>query len=420
MNGTQPVETPAPPLGKMNSIEGIRGLAALMLLFGNLIAGFYPELARPSEEQMVGHSYAVELAATTPLRVVWDGQWAISIFCVLSGFVVALAFFRFGGTEATTSTAIRRYFRLIIPATASVFLAYFLMKCGCMFNREAADCLEAYRSGHGAWFRLLYDFQPIFRNAFKEGSWSMFLGQTTYNPSLGTMTLALQGGFVICAFVTLFGRIRHRWVVYLAGSLVLVLSNNLALWQFLLGAALADVYVADEIRQSGFRLPFWVSLPAAVGAIYLATLQTSSPLSLTWVVLDRNAFYQAVASFLLVGAVIFSPLLRRIQEMALLRFLGKISFSLYLVHLPLLCSVGCGLYLLARQSFGWSHTVGVTLAAGGTVGAAVLVAWAFYHWVDRPSVWLCKLVYANVFVNRPTVAAGPALVIPPDDVSRAA
>ena len=71
---------------------------------------------------------------------------------------------------------------------------------------------------------------------------------------------------------------------------------------------------------------------------------------------------------------------------AWLAFLGRLSFGLYLVHMPIFCSLGCGLYLGLCRGLGWSHIAGSLVAALASMLATVLGAWGFAGAVDRPTV----------------------------------
>ncbi len=163
-------------------------------------------------------------------------------------------------------------------------------------------------------------------------------------------------------------------------------------------------------------MPWPLAALVVLGAVYLGTLLSRLTFALSFRrvgKLERMAVYQSIASFLLVGAVAFSPLLRRVLEMRSLRFLGGISFGLYLIHLPVLCSLGAGLFLATRQHLGWSYNAGALCAAAATISTSILLAWAFHRWIDQPAVQVCKLLYTKVFEARPAAApaapAAPAL-----------
>jgi peptidoglycan/LPS O-acetylase OafA/YrhL len=52
-------------------------------------------------------------------------------------------------------------------------------------------------------------------------------------------------------------------------------------------------------------------------------------------------YFKPVGAVLLVAAVLMSPLTQRLLSAKPLLLLGRISFPLYLLHMPILCTAGC-------------------------------------------------------------------------------
>jgi peptidoglycan/LPS O-acetylase OafA/YrhL len=115
------------------------------------------------------------------------------------------------------------------------------------------------------------------------------------------------------------------------------------------------------------RAALWLGVVAAAGVVAL-------------LVDFRLRIALALATALCLGAASRSGLLERWPDNALLGWLGKISFSVFLVHFPI-CLLANGLYV----KFG--------LASASTAAIAMLLAWAtsigvaalFYRWVESPA-----------------------------------
>lgn len=113
---------------KLPYIEGLRGIAALMVVLGHLSLAFYPAILSGSFSQIHTH-YAIEfLVMSSPLNLIINGNLAICIFFILSSFVLSYKFFESPCYELILSAAIRRYFRLAIPVFFSILLAYIFMR----------------------------------------------------------------------------------------------------------------------------------------------------------------------------------------------------------------------------------------------------------------------------------------------------
>ena len=69
-------------------------------------------------------------------------------------------------------------------------------------------------------------------------------------------------------------------------------------------------------------------------------------------------------------------------------FLGKISFGLYLIHLPVILSFSCWAYLETFQSLGSSASA--MLVSAATCVISLALGYLFYVAVDRPAVGLSR------------------------------
>ncbi|KAF2647731.1 hypothetical protein K491DRAFT_699438 [Lophiostoma macrostomum CBS 122681] len=113
-----------------------------------------------------------------------------------------------------------------------------------------------------------------------------------------------------------------------------------------------------------------------------------------WTVPDVQQFFLVVGAVLLVYSVSRSPSLQRIFTTELARYLGKISFSLYLVHMSILLwfgysSIELWWWVCGSESL-WQWCLGLGIAFLGQVIVVVCVADVFWRTVDAPSVKLAK------------------------------
>jgi peptidoglycan/LPS O-acetylase OafA/YrhL len=387
---------------KLECFEAIRGLASLAVLIGHLMLAFWPELYIGARDVPAEYPRLVRQFALSPLKIVFDSQFAVTVFFLLSGFVLSLSYFRTRSAEVLTSAAVRRYFRLMFPAAVSILLGYLLLRLGWMYNQAASRFLNEHVGGRFGWLAIFYNFRPHLGHALKECVWDTFFANSTYNANLWTMSQEFLGSFVVYQFLALFGNVRNRYLLYAVLGGAFVYSNRMFQLDFLLGMMLCDAYVAGQAR--GFRLPMLLAAPIALGGMYLVTLKPFGAYNWGWLMLDKNLCYEAVGGMLLLGSVAFSPGLQRLYDNRVLTFLGKISFGLYLIHLPLICSLASGLYLLLGREFGMAHHPAALIAFGSCILASTAGAWLMYLYVDRTAVVVGKYLYRGLFERR---AVGP-------------
>jgi peptidoglycan/LPS O-acetylase OafA/YrhL len=397
---------------KMVCFEAIRGLAALAVVAGHYVLGFWPGLAFREGLGWDDSPSWLHLFVRFPGKYLWDGHMAVSIFFVLSGFVLSLAYFQTGSAPSIGSAAVRRYPRLMFPIAASILLAYALVQIGAVCNQSAVRHmntvyglpqrlnLEAENGHTNRWLALYYLFPADFATALRESLWVAFTSIATYNLVLWTMPFELIGSFMVYGSLALFGSFRNRWLLYAIGGAILVLDDRLFLLDFVLGMALCDVWVQNQKRWR-ISIPLLPAL-ALVGVGLFAI------------------HWKSLAALMVVGAAAASPRLQKILEARWLAFLGRISFSLYLVHMVMFCSAGCGVYLLLCRKLGWSHAAGSITAALAAVFVSVLVAWIFYHAVDRTTLALTRRLDVWLFKPRASSELTAAVLPLPANQSRAA
>jgi peptidoglycan/LPS O-acetylase OafA/YrhL len=194
-------------MSKYRSLDGVRGLAALVVVFCHYSNAFVPSLNGS------GSTFSTRLdkvVSTTPLHLPLAGNFAVYIFFVLSGFVLSQKFFLTKSATVVISSAIRRYIRLMIPALGSVLLTYLVLRAGFIQSHAVAAVTGS------EWLGSFWNFQANFFEALYQGLYGVFFTEfTTYNTSLWTMHIELYGSFLVFMFLLLFGKLEKRWVVYI-------------------------------------------------------------------------------------------------------------------------------------------------------------------------------------------------------------
>lgn len=391
---------PARPGGKTACFDSVRGLAAFAVMLAHIILAFWPAFYMKSGPLWEGYPRAVRWFAGSPFRSLWDGHFAVTIFFVLSGFVLSLSFFGTRSVDVLASGAARRYLRLALPALASVLLAYLLLKTGCMVNQAAVRHMDAALGAPHLWLAQYYNFSPRLLTAVREGTCDAFLtGVSYYNGLLWTMPVELAGSFLVFAFLALFGRARHRIVFYAAFSALFVYINRYLLVDFLLGVMLCDLHVRNEAVWKRY-LPLPVALPIVLLGLWVVSIKPGDTISVHLQSVNHDYVHETISAVLVLACVALTPAIRRALDAGWLRFLGRVSFGLYLVHLPVLCSAGAFAYLTLSERLGLSHHVAAGVSALICVALSLLAAWAMYAFVDRPAIRLSKFLHDRLIAPR--------------------
>jgi peptidoglycan/LPS O-acetylase OafA/YrhL len=350
-------------VARVGGIDGLRGLAAAVVLVHHSLL-VVPELAAPHyshEATGTGVAYALLFS---PAHLLWIGPEAVFVFFVISGFVLT-RWVRRDPTFGWLGYGLSRALRLYGPVVAAVAFA-------------AITIALVPRDGHlpSRWLQLHdvgYTVSTFLRDVL------LVTGDTGIVSPLWSLRWEVVFS-VLLPLVVLIVRPRLPLLLLLGCGVLVTLSaifdiSALAyLPAFVAGAVLAthehDVDLLMD-RMAARRASAWTG-PAAfgLGLLLLTSYWLLLPLvgySLAWVV-SRPAILAGAVLMLL--CAIHWPPFRGFLSTRAMRWLGAISFSLYLVHEPIIVALA---YLTGGAI--WAVPIGIVLS--------LALAYAFWWSVEK-------------------------------------
>ncbi|MGY4859469.1 acyltransferase family protein [Cryobacterium sp. AP23] len=427
------------PSTRLVALDALRGVAAVIVLVHHV------SMTAPSVSAAYSSSADVAVFSTgwwvtlSPLKILFAGPEFVLVFFVLSGFVLVLSRLRrwpwsrrpepgpadrdsgagspatpaanavpapatteesapAGDTVPAPATTVesapaaahpagydwlayypRRIVRLAIPVVVSVGLA-------------AVWILLVPRTGDGgAWMAKQGSPDLGLGNLLREASIVGYTGRPDVNPPL--WSLAWEMWFSLLLPVGVIFAVATRrwtlvWVALLLGTstagYLLGVEPLMYLPAFGLGALLAANFevlqarAARLTRSRGGTL-VWVGI-AVLGPVLLIAHWLLRPvLTAPWT--DLTLALRVPGAALIVATVALWPPVQRMLGGRILAWLGAISFSLYLVHFPIVVTFG---QLFGPEHWWWGALVSVPLS--------VLLAQLMYRWVELPAQALANRV----------------------------
>ncbi len=361
---------PAPALTstaeKDESLEAMRGLAALVVVFWHLLLAFDPE--RSGALPQFPHALSW---IGCPWFGLVNGPAAVGFFFVLSGYVLTRRSLQANDPASLARGAVKRWPRLAGTVGLTCLICWSLFPLGLYRNEQAGALTHSFWLSHFGVGRLGPTLVPNVWDALWQGVYFTFItGAATYNSNLWTMRLEFAGSFVAfgLALALLHLPSRGARTVLLVTACVACFGIDPWLVPFPLGVTLASV-AASRRRPA---LPLW-SLPVLVATAYAAACYSANSALGRWS-LDQFGFVMpealvyGVGGTLALAAAAF-PAGRRVLSGRLARLLGRLSFPIYLLHLPILMSAGCFAFLQAG-----ADTLGIAAAIVVTLSVTLLGA----------------------------------------------
>lgn len=376
---------PAESSEKMLVLEGIRGIAAFMVILDHLHLAFFGEMDGIIGTYLNIHTpFLVSKAGQYLVTGLHDGNFAVWVFWVMSAFVLSRKYFQLiradrgeDGAGYLAKSVVKRYPRLFVPILASVVFAYLLLSAGLMTNNDLGARLGEHTSP--GWLFTFYEFDPSLPTAIKSAAWDAFFDfdrDTTYNTVLWTMEPEFFGSIFLFGFLSLLGNKRIRWIAYPLIITILYLRGTHWLNAFVFGILLCDLYVNSTVFTGAGR---------RLGSPWIQTLSPAAILVFIGAPNYGEVFHLIVAVALVFMALSFGRIGRFFSARVPV-YLGRISFSLYLIHVPILCSLTGFLYRAAEP---WLAYPGAAIISSIlTIAACILAAHVFHKYADTLGVRL--------------------------------
>ena len=500
---TEPTKPPHPTA----YLDGLRGVAALLVAISHFLAQFAPELyegyGSGPKKNAASNTFILQLPL---LRIITAGQFMVVLFYIMSGCVLSIKGLKqarnnqqAGFTKTLTSSVFRRWVRLHLPVIAAMAISMLISRAqgwrrlsrnwldppqsfkshrrspAELGLKELASELllsieprESYKSNSGGPVRLVWYHQMAPRmetmtgqlrhwlhgvvavcDPFLVGRIGRAAGEYNAGGVLWTIPSEWLGSMVVflvllgmgwtpgvmrpglIMLVAIYAHLTSKWDIasFLSGMLIAELmlyrqeknarthNTNVTLPVLQVEVGRATSHGLNEATKSAFRHKSQEAFMVAmfVAGIYLGCLPYSYPGSSlgfrtlwksipSWYPSPKK-FYLCIGSVFVMISLTYSRPLQRFFSTSPIRYLGRISFSLYLLHSQIIRSIGIPIMSGCMQFVGGGNTL-LGYIAGFTLGFSILASisiWAsdlFCRAIDEQSVELARKLAERFLVTK--------------------
>ncbi|WP_262029296.1 acyltransferase family protein [Microvirga sp. Mcv34] len=373
---------------KLAELETVRGVAALVVLVHHSLLGFAPRLE--------GLFFPAERFGLfgTPLYAIVNGSAAVTLFFVLSGFVLTYRAIGAQNSSGLGLAALKRWPRLAGPVVIVSLASGLLVWAGMYANQPAA---EISRSTWLKWWFASYPYSAVPPlAALEEGLLGTFLdGRNYFNSNLWTMYYEFFGSFLVLGLALVIVELkRPRLSILLsAGLFILTLYQARLFAPFIGGVIAAQIYSLHVFHR--VRLGGGPALLVAAAAFLLfgfrESIDGSKAFGFYAVLNQVQGMPLATVAVLLhtIGALLLMWLItacapcKRLFSSRIGLWLGRMSFPIYLTHLLVICTIGSSIFVALKPYL--PHAVAVALTISVVFGITLTVS---YPLALFDSVWV--------------------------------
>jgi peptidoglycan/LPS O-acetylase OafA/YrhL len=290
-------------------LDSVRGLAAFVVFVVHFAGGYGPFLFRLRK---------------TPLSIFVDAEAAVSMFFVLSGFVLSLNSFQH---MSLSGFYVKRFFRINVPFFAVLCVSLALLQIAGPSQESAPPAsrwlMDLWRTGRDTSLQELVQQAALLVPQVRQ----------TLVPQAWTLVIELKMSLLVPFLILMTAR-SSWWLLAFSAAFIGIFDGTIYLVHFAVGIALARHH--SRLATLSRRLPLAAKAAILAVGLLLMTLQhpflelqqgLSSRANLGWMAIGCGAWL-----FVLSG----SAWADRVLCLPALRFLGRVSYSFFILHVTVL------------------------------------------------------------------------------------
>ena len=338
---------------RINHISGLKGLAIIQVVFMH----FYLVLQT---------SMSVHCIPKAPHLFV-NGSFAVCLFLILSGYVISLSSVKILHLGQLSSSIVKRYFRIAVPISMIVVIAYILYLWGLYRIQELAtdtnNELAAFYYKNIS-FRSFVEnllFSPLGCHEVLAPCWMLgyiFFGTVfVYILKICIRPLCFTNQIVVLLFA-MYG-------FYIFSSI---------LWSCVVFGVLTQVIDEKLPTMHKNKATIILSFMLLLGGVYVQ--------SIPYNVINTDYKINSISAILVWMGVNYNKPLRIALSIRPLVWFGNISFSVYLVHWPVICTITCYLYYgLSKLNYITMLWINIAI----TLFVIILISTLYHKFIEEKS-----------------------------------
>lgn len=359
---------------RLQYIDAIKGIACLGVFIHHLIIYLLPATYTGlKEDSVISGDY---LLGSTPLGFIINGNFWVCTFLIISSFLLANGIFTHNEDKRYIAKAlIKRYPRLMLPVFAVNILCMILYFITSFFGFNINNPLEM------SFFKML-----------KATVIDMWVTEDIVVMGYWMMHILFIGSFISIILSVIVKECKKYFFIILLLSIPFLVNFSTYYIATVLGVLLASVNYRGDIEKLSNNKIVKISLPViAIIAIIFAGYPSSGLVFqniyglsnyLPDIIKNSPQLFHIIAAFLFIVIFMLSKGLKSVCDNKLFSFLGKISFSVYLMHQLINFFYAFPLFNLLSSS-GNNTILSVIIVLFTSLLLVIVFSWLFYRFIEK-------------------------------------
>lgn len=358
-------------------LDGLKGIACLLIFVHHFCLAFYPSIHYGNS--VISHFNGIDTAlADSPLSVILNGNFLVAIFCVISGILISNQVMSIADKTKLSDVIVKRYFRLMLPLFPIGILVYVMLRFEIFTNIDAATYTQS------PWLMQYYNNKIGFIQTLKLifiDTW--FYGSDILSNAFWMLSQLFYGTFlsIVLSIITWKSN-KNTWLIYVVIAFFFLGKQDLSL-AFILGTLLSWLYKNKSKIFNKYLGCILLTVGLLLGGYPSGIIPNNIYKFLNG---ESYLFWHIIGSFLTIYGIWSCSIFKKILSMRIFKLLGKISYSVYLIHIPILFSVSTGIFLLLINQLGYTQSVFISLILSGFI--LIVISCIYNKYIEKASLFL--------------------------------
>lgn len=335
--------------GHIYWLDGIKGIACILIFVHHFVLTFFPS-AYTGEQKTTHLSGFDTLLAQSPLNVFLTGNFLVCVFCCISGLVLSYSIFNADNrNEKLSKTLFKRYPRLMLPLFVVTVIIFFMMKFN-LFSNIAASKITLSK-WLGSYYSKQFSWPDIFYTSFIS-VWFKF--DHTFCTAFWMLSYIFYGSILSLSLSVISWNSNKKVLLcYVPAAAICIIENSLFL-SFVFGTLIAFIMKNFKIKKNIFVGAVLVLLGLFFGGYPTGMRPTNfyAYFDLLPKYISAYAIYHILGAALFIFGVYMLKPLQKFLSVRIFQKLGKISYAVYLIHIPVLFSFSTTVFMSIYKSTG--------------------------------------------------------------------
>lgn len=376
-------------------LDGVKGLACIGVVLHHFTLAFLPATYYGDVNiSKIANQFDVHMAQST-IGFLINGNYMVALFCLISALVLSLKVMELENKEEICNIFIKRYPRLLLPIAPIVLFVYFMLKYNWFSHLEVVPITQS--PWLGSYYLEKVEFGRCIESLFVT-TW--YSSDSTFSNAFWMLGHLLFGSFLAIILSTFAWKANKKalGVIYLFCTIIYVRVNTLQL-AFVLGVLLA--YCFREIKEMfGHK---WIGVLCLAIGLFLGGYPSGVQPVNVYKFLNflpkeilTYQFWHIVGAFFTVYGIWNIPIVQKVLKCSGCQFLGRISYSIYIIHIPFIFSVSCYIFgQLVGREVGYLDSVMITFIF--SIAIVLIMAYFYHRYVETACTKVLNALMRLVF-----------------------